>query len=226
MLDGVSLRVRPGEKVAIVGPSGAGKSTIFHLILRFYDPMSGTISFDGVPLADADPLALRRHIALVPQDTVIFAASIADNIRFGRPEAERRRRQARGRAGAGVRIHQPPAAGFRDAGRRARRHALGRPAPAHRHRARDPARRAAAAARRGDLLARRRERDAGAGRARTADGGAHHARDRAPARDRALLRPHPGDGSRAASSRKARTSASPPPAGSMRGWRSCSSGTG
>ena len=87
VLDGVSLRVRPGEKVAIVGPSGAGKSTIFHLILRFYDPASGTISFDGVPINDVDPLALRRHIALVPQDTVIFAASIADNIRFGRPEA-------------------------------------------------------------------------------------------------------------------------------------------
>ncbi len=87
VLDGVSLRVRPGEKVAIVGPSGAGKSTIFHLILRFYDPKSGTISFDGVPIAETDPLALRRHIALVPQDTVIFAASITDNIRFGRPEA-------------------------------------------------------------------------------------------------------------------------------------------
>lgn len=87
VLDGVSLRVRPGEKVAIVGPSGAGKSTIFHLILRFYDPTSGTISFDGVPIASTDPLALRRRIALVPQDTVIFAASIADNIRFGRPEA-------------------------------------------------------------------------------------------------------------------------------------------
>ncbi len=87
VLDGVSLRVRPGEKVAIVGPSGAGKSTIFHLILRFYDPSSGTISFDGVRIADADPLALRRHIALVPQDTVIFAASVADNIRFGRPDA-------------------------------------------------------------------------------------------------------------------------------------------
>jgi ATP-binding cassette, subfamily B, bacterial len=87
VLDGVSLRVRPGEKVAIVGPSGAGKSTIFHLILRFYDPTSGTIRFDNVPVADLDPRALRRHIAMVPQDTVIFAASIADNIRFGRPEA-------------------------------------------------------------------------------------------------------------------------------------------
>jgi ATP-binding cassette, subfamily B, bacterial len=87
VLDDVSLRVRPGEKVAIVGPSGAGKSTIFHLILRFYDPVSGTISFDGVRIADTDPLALRRHIALVPQDTMIFAASVTDNIRFGRPEA-------------------------------------------------------------------------------------------------------------------------------------------
>jgi ATP-binding cassette subfamily B protein len=87
VLDGVSLDVRPGEKVAIVGPSGAGKSTIFHLILRFYDPTSGTIRFDNTPIAELDPVALRRHIALVPQDTVIFAASITDNIRFGRPEA-------------------------------------------------------------------------------------------------------------------------------------------
>jgi len=87
VLDGVTLRVRPGEKIAIVGPSGAGKSTIFHLILRFYDPDAGTIRFDGVPLRDADPAALRRRIALVPQDTAIFAASVADNIRFGRPDA-------------------------------------------------------------------------------------------------------------------------------------------
>jgi ATP-binding cassette subfamily B protein len=87
ILDGVSLRVRRGEKVALVGPSGAGKSTIFHLILRFYDPQSGTVSFDGVALPSADPAALRREIALVPQDTVIFATSIADNIRFGRPDA-------------------------------------------------------------------------------------------------------------------------------------------
>ena len=87
VLDGVSFRVRPAEKVAIVGPSGAGKSTIFHLILRFYDPTSGVITFDGLPLVDVEPLALRRRIALVPQDTAIFAASIGENIRFGRPEA-------------------------------------------------------------------------------------------------------------------------------------------
>ena len=87
VLDGVSFRVKSGEKVAIVGPSGAGKSTIFHLILRFYDPKSGTVTFDGVRLSDADPAELRRHIALVPQDTAIFGMSVRDNIRFGRPDA-------------------------------------------------------------------------------------------------------------------------------------------
>jgi ATP-binding cassette subfamily B protein len=87
VLDGVSFHVRPGEKVAIVGPSGAGKSTIFHLILRFYDPIAGAVTFDGVPLTAADPAELRRHIALVPQDTAIFAMSVRDNIRFGRPDA-------------------------------------------------------------------------------------------------------------------------------------------
>src|SRR5436190_8866615 len=87
VLDGVSFRVKPGEKVAIVGPSGAGKSTIFHLILRFYDPKSGTVTFDGVRLSDAGPAELRRHIALVPQDTAIFGMTVRDNIRFGRPDA-------------------------------------------------------------------------------------------------------------------------------------------
>jgi ATP-binding cassette subfamily B protein len=87
VLDGVTFNVRAGEKVAIVGPSGAGKSTIFHLLLRFYDPLGGAIAFDGVRIAAADPRELRRRIALVPQDTAIFGASVADNIRFGRPDA-------------------------------------------------------------------------------------------------------------------------------------------
>jgi ATP-binding cassette subfamily B protein len=87
VLDSVTFKVSPGEKVAIVGPTGAGKSTIFHLILRFYDPQSGRVSFDGVPIADVDPAALRARIALVPQDVAIFAATIADNIRFGRAGA-------------------------------------------------------------------------------------------------------------------------------------------
>jgi len=87
VLDGVSFHVSPGEKVAIVGPSGAGKSTVFHLLLRFYDPQAGTVAFDGVRVRDADPHELRRRIALVPQDVAIFGASIAENIRFGEPNA-------------------------------------------------------------------------------------------------------------------------------------------
>ena len=87
VLDGVSFSVRQGEKVAIVGPSGAGKSTLFHLVLRFYAAAAGRVSFDGVRVSDCDPHALRRQIALVPQDVAIFAASVGDNIRFGRPEA-------------------------------------------------------------------------------------------------------------------------------------------
>ncbi|MHC2268496.1 ABC-type multidrug transport system fused ATPase/permease subunit [Bradyrhizobium diazoefficiens] len=87
VLDAVSFTVRPGEKVAIVGPSGAGKSTIFHLLLRFYDPRSGAISLDGVPVRSADPRDFRSRIALVPQESNVFAASARENIRFGRPDA-------------------------------------------------------------------------------------------------------------------------------------------
>ncbi len=86
-LRGISLHVRPGEKVAIVGPSGAGKSTVFHLILRFYDPTSGSVMIDGVRADAADPHELRRRMALVPQDTAIFSTTVRENIRFGRPEA-------------------------------------------------------------------------------------------------------------------------------------------
>ena len=87
VVDGVSFSVKAGEKIAVVGPSGAGKSTLFHLLLRFYDPASGSISFDGVPVRDADPSAVRSHIALVPQDSAVFATSALENIRFGRPDA-------------------------------------------------------------------------------------------------------------------------------------------
>jgi ATP-binding cassette subfamily B protein len=86
-VEGVSLSVRAGEKVAIVGPSGAGKSTLFHLLLRFYDPSGGVISLDGIPINAADPREVRARIALVPQDSVVFATTARDNIRFGRPDA-------------------------------------------------------------------------------------------------------------------------------------------
>ncbi len=99
-LDGVSFTVSPGETVAIVGPSGAGKSTIFQLLLRFYDPESGTITLDGIDLTDLTRETFRKAIALVPQDPVIFAASARENIRFGRPEASDAEVEAAARAAA------------------------------------------------------------------------------------------------------------------------------
>ena len=86
-LHGLTLRVAPGETVAVVGPSGAGKSTLFQLALRFYDPQGGRVTFEGIDLRDLDPAAFRRQIALVPQETVIFAASARDNLRYGRWDA-------------------------------------------------------------------------------------------------------------------------------------------
>ena len=86
-LDGVSLRVMPGETVALVGPSGAGKTTMFAMIQRFYDPQMGRVLLDGVDLRAMARADFRAAIAMVPQDPVIFAASAADNIRFGRPGA-------------------------------------------------------------------------------------------------------------------------------------------
>ena len=86
-LDGVTLRIEGGQFASVVGPSGAGKSTLFHMLLRFYDPKSGVISFDGVPVNAADPREVRGQIALVPQDSVVFAATARENIRFGRPGA-------------------------------------------------------------------------------------------------------------------------------------------
>jgi ATP-binding cassette subfamily B protein len=86
-LDDFSLAIEPGEMVAVVGPSGAGKSTLFQLAQRFYDPEAGKILLDGVALPDADPADVRARIAMVPQETVIFAASARDNLRYGRWEA-------------------------------------------------------------------------------------------------------------------------------------------
>jgi ATP-binding cassette, subfamily B, bacterial len=87
ILKGLSFEAKPGEVVAIVGPSGAGKTTIFALLQRFYDPQKGEIAIDGVALPTADLTALRNAIATVPQDPVIFSGTVAENIRFGRPEA-------------------------------------------------------------------------------------------------------------------------------------------
>ena len=86
-LRSLSLRVARGERVALVGPSGAGKTTVFQLLLRFYDPQVGHVLIDGVDVRTADPRAVRSRIAVVPQEPVIFAASVWDNVRYGRPDA-------------------------------------------------------------------------------------------------------------------------------------------
>ncbi|MEO6186531.1 MAG: ABC transporter transmembrane domain-containing protein [Steroidobacteraceae bacterium] len=86
-LDGIELRITSGETVAIVGPSGAGKSTMLQLMLRFYDPVAGRILLDGIDISKTDPVALRRQIGLVPQDTVLFGTTARENIRYGRPGA-------------------------------------------------------------------------------------------------------------------------------------------
>ncbi|UUR08752.1 ABC transporter transmembrane domain-containing protein [Sphingomonas glaciei] len=97
-LHGLTIHVAPGETVAVVGPSGAGKSTLFQLALRFYDPQAGAVSFDGVDVRELDPADLRRQIALVPQETVIFAASARDNLRYGRWDAGEAEIEAAARA--------------------------------------------------------------------------------------------------------------------------------
>jgi ATP-binding cassette, subfamily B, bacterial len=86
-LEGFTLAIKPGERVALVGPSGAGKSTVFQLLLRYYDPQAGAVRLDGVDIRDADPIEVRRRLGLVAQDPVVFSANAWENIRYGRPDA-------------------------------------------------------------------------------------------------------------------------------------------
>ncbi len=97
-LRGFTLGVAPGETVALVGPSGAGKTTVFQLLLRFYDPSSGAIRLNGVPLPQQSLQALRAQIAIVPQEPVIFSSSALENIRYGRPDASDEEVQAAAQA--------------------------------------------------------------------------------------------------------------------------------
>jgi ATP-binding cassette subfamily B protein len=184
--------IRPGETVAVAGPSGAGKSTLFALLLRQYDPSEGRILVDGVDLRDA---ALERGARAAspsfPQDVAIFSGTAADNIAFARARRDPRGRDRGGKGRAGARVHRGAAERLRYRSRRARCDPFRRPAPAHRHCPRHPARRARAAARRGHLGARCRKRETRPEGARTADGRPHHHRHRTPPRHHPQGRPHP-----------------------------------
>ena len=155
-LDGFTLHVRPGERVALVGRSGAGKTTAVSLLLRLYEVEGGRILLDGADIRELTQDALRAQIGMVRQETAMFNRSALENIRYGKPDAsDEEVHEAARRAEAHDFI-----LGLRDwkgrdrlrrASRRARRQALRRPAPAHRARPGDPEERAGAGARRGDL---------------------------------------------------------------------------
>ena len=140
VLDGLSLKLDVGKTIAIVGPSGSGKSTLLNLILRLYVPDEGRITIDGVDIRKVTRESLRQSMAVVFQENMLFNMSIRENIRLGK---EGRDRQGSGGGGAQGRdppLHHEPSAEIRHAGRRARRYVVGRPAPAHRDRARHRAR--------------------------------------------------------------------------------------
>ena len=196
-LDEFSLEVASGENVALVGPSGAGKTTVFQLLLRFYDPQRGAVRIDGVDLRSADPGRCPR----APRRRAAGPGDLRDERPRERPlwpaRRDRGRRARRVRSRVRRRVRRAAAAGLRVAARRAGRAAVRRPAAAAGDRARDPGRSADSSARRGDELARRRERAGGAACARAVDGPAHRPDHRASPRDGAPRGPHRRHGSRA-----------------------------
>ena len=157
-------------------PPAAARARMLNLIPRFYDVTGGRVTIDGHDIREVTLASLRDQIALVTQEPFLFDDTIRANIAYAKPGATEAEIEAAARAGRRPRLHRRPAQGLRHPGRRGRRAAFRRPAPAHRHRPRLPEGRADPAARRGDQRARHRERGPGAGGAGAADGRPHHHR--------------------------------------------------
>ena len=156
----VDLDIAPGTTIALIGHTGSGKTTLTSLVPRFYDVTGGRVTLDGVDVRDVTLASLRREIGVISQDPFLFSASVRDNIAFGRGDLPRRGGRARRARGAGARVHRAAAEGLRHGDRRARDHALGRPAAAHRDRPRARRRPAHPHPRRRDGLRRRDDRGA------------------------------------------------------------------
>ena len=131
----VDLDIPAGSTIALIGPTGCGKTTLTTLVPRFYDVTAGRVLVDGVDVRDLSLVDLRRNIGVVTEDTFLFSASVRENIAFGAPVGDRRRRPPGGRPGAGDGVHRVAARRLQHADRRARPDAVGRPAPADRDRA-------------------------------------------------------------------------------------------
>ena len=196
---------RPGRRVALVGTTGAGKTTLAKLVTRFYDPTDGRGARSTASTsATSPPTTCADAVVMVTQENFLFTGTVADNIRFGRPDATDRGDRRGGHGDRRARLHHRAARRLRHRRRQPRRTALGRPAPAGRVRPRLPRRPGGADPRRGDVLARRAVRAAGAAGAAHDPRRAHRDHHRPPAVDGRDRRPGARAWSTAGSSRTAR----------------------
>ena len=201
-LAGVDIEVPAGTRTAIVGETGSGKTTLGYLVARLYDAERGAIRIDGVDVRELSFDSLAATVGVVSQETYLFHASVRENLRFARPDADRRGDRGGGARRAGARGRRGAARRLRHGRRRARLPLLRRGEAAHRDRPHDPAQPAGARARRGDERARRADRARRRGGARAARRGPHDDRHRAPPLDGA--RRGPDRGARGGPDRRAR----------------------
>ena len=181
VLDGFDLTVPAGQSVALVGATGSGKTTVARLIPRFYDVDAGAVLVDGVDVRDLRLRELRKAVGIVFEDTFLFSDTIAANIAFADPDASLEAIERAARLAGAARVHRGAARRLRHADRRARLLAVGRPAPAHRHRPGDPRRPPGPDPRRRHLVGRPDQGARDPRRARRGDARPHHDRDRPPA---------------------------------------------